>query len=243
MIITEDRNTSFNKLPDGNPFQKEKVHMKDFPYDTEWLAPNFKDFFIRPDIYELLNDKPLVVIMNKYKKQFEYEEAINSMSIDLLRDVLTYLTPNYTIMYKRHTVIELQDMHMMHGFKAIHNFKDKEMIRKEFPTVVLYDDLQVGLTDVEDQNLLLFGIMSLSDRFLSIQGGDAVVSSYFGGKTTIFIRAGPEACKGDYTYFHRFSNSSVEWTNRDKIYTPRKGNAFNKEQTEKEFLDLVKKRL
>ena len=114
------------------------------------------------------------------------------------------------------------------------------MIRKEFPTVVLYDDLQVGLTDVEDQNLLLFGIMSLSDRFLSIQGGDAVVSSYFGGKTTIIIRAGPEAKIGDYHYFHRFSNSSVEWTNRDKIYSPRKRNAFNKAQTEKEFLILLR---
>ena len=179
--------------------------------------------------------------MNKYKKQWDYQEAINSMSIDLLRDILTYLTPKYTILYKRHTLIELQDD--MHKLKAFHNFKDKEMIRKEFPTVVLYDDLQVGLTDVEDQNLLLFGIMSLSDRFLSVQGGSAVVSSYFGGKTTIFIRAGHEALNGDYNYFHRFSNSSMEWTNRDKIYTPRTRNAFNKVQTEKEFLDLVKKRL
>ena len=144
-------------------------------------------------------------------------------------------------MYKRHSVIELQDK--MHGSIAIHNFKDKEMIRKEFPTVVLYDDLQVRLTDVEDQNLLLFGIMSLSDRFLSIQGGDAVVSSYFGGKTTIFIRVGPEAYKGDYNHFNRFSNSSVEWTNRDKIYSPKERKPFNKAQTEKEFLDLVKKRL
>ena len=240
-ITAESRGYKFSELPDGNPFQSKKVHLNDFPYDTEWLAPNFKNFFFRPDIYELLIDKPLVVIMNKYRKQWEYKEAINFMSIDLIRDILTYLVPKYSVLYKRHTAIELQDE--MQKWKGFHNFADKEMIRKEFPMVVLYDDLEVGLTDVEDQNLLLFGIMSLSDRFLSIQGGAAVVSSYFGGKTTIFIRAGAELSSGDYNYFHRFSNSSVEWTNRDKIYAWGKRDIFNQKETEKEFLDLVKKQL
>ena len=240
-IKKESRNGTFDQLPDGNPFQRRGVHINDFPYDTEWLAPNFKNFFIKPDIYELLSDKPLVVIINKYRKQWQYDEAINFMSIDLLRDILTYLVPKYSILYKRHTAIDLQDNNQKrHGF---HDFADKEMIRKEFPMVKLYDDLQVGLTDVEDQNLLLFGIMSLSDRFLSVQGGAAVVSSYFGGKTTILISAGPELAKGDYTYFHRFSNSSVEWTNRDKIYAWKKRDIFNQKQTEKEYLDLVKKQL
>ena len=235
-------NRTWTNLPEGNPFQSEIVYHKDFPYDTEWLAPNFKDFFIRPDIYELLNDKPLVVIMNKYRKEWQYKEPVNFMSIDLLRNILTYLTPKYSILYKRHTDIELQDDRQRR--KGIHNLKDKELIRKEFPAVVLYDDLQAGLTDVEDQNLLLFGVMSLSDRFLTIQGGSAVISSYFGGSTTIFIRAGPEAsAESSYNYFHRFSNSSVEWTNRDKIHYWGESAAFNKEQTEKEFLDLVKKRL
>ena len=241
-IKKEDRSWKEANLPEGNPFQSDKVYHKDFPYDTEWLAPNFKQFFIRPDIYELLNEKPLVVIMNKYKKEWEYEEAKNFMSVDLLRNILTYLTPKYSVLYKRFTNIELQDE--MQRRKGFHDLKDKEMIRKEFPTVVLYDDLQVGLTDVEDQNLLLFGVMSLSDRFLSVQGGSAVISSYFGGNTTIFIRAGPEASEASsYNYFHRFSNSNVEWTNRDKIYSWGKRDVFNKVETEKEFLDLVKKRL
>ena len=172
--------------------------------------------------------------------------AKNFISVDLLRDILTYLTPKYTVLYKRHTVTELQDkMQRLKDKKGIDNLKDKEMIRKEFPMVVIYDDLQVGITDVEDQNLLLFGIMSLSDRFVSIQGGAAVVSSYFGGQTTIFIRTGAELSSGDYNYFHRFSNSSVEWTNRNRTYSWGKEfrEVFDKTQTEKEFLDLIEKRL
>ena len=239
-IKTEDR-TWPAKLPDGNPFKSDKVHLKDFPYDTEWLAPSFKEFFIRPDISELLNDKPLVVIMNKYKLEWQSTEPINFMSIELLRDVLTYLVPKYSILYKRYTNMELQDE--MQRREGLHNFEDKKMIRQEFPTVVLYDDLQVGLTDVEDQNLLLFGIMSLSDRFLSVQGGSAVVSSYFGGQTTIFIRYGMELSSGDHNYFHRFSNSSVEWTNRDRFYPWEERTISNQKRTEKEFLDLVKRRL
>ena len=79
--------------------------------------------------------------------------------------------------------------------------------------------MQVELKSVEDHNLLIFGVMSLSDRFLSIQGGAAVVSSYFGGQYTIFVRAGNELSSGDFIYFHRFSNASMEWTNRNKTYS------------------------
>ena len=124
------------------------------------------------------------------------------------------------------------------------DFADKEMIRNEFPTVVLYEDLEAGLNDVEDQNLLLFGVMSLSDRFLSVQGGSAVLSSYFKGNNTILISKGKELQYEDYSYFHRFSNASVEWTNRDKIHLfNSKTKSNNIKQTEKEFFDLVKQRL
>ena len=238
----EAEKRSYKLLPNGNPFQSTIVHMNDFPYDTEWLAPNFKDFFIRPDIYELLNDKPLVVITNKYNKEWKTNDPQNFISVVLLRDILTYLVPKYSILYKRHTNVLLQDHNEMWNGNL--DFADKEMIRNEFPTVVLYEDLEAGLNDVEDQNLLLFGVMSLSDRFLSVQGGSAVLSSYFKGNNTILISKGKELQYEDYSYFHRFSNASVEWTNRDKIHLfNSKTKSNNIKQTEKEFFDLVKQRL
>ena len=150
--------------------------------------------------------------------------------------------PNYSILYKRHTNVLLQDINEMGT--DIQDFADKEMIRNEFPTVVLYEDLEAGLTDAEDQNLLLFGVVSVSDRFLSVQGGSAVLSSYFKDNNTILISKGKELQYEDYDYFHRYSNASVEWTNRDTIHLFKtKIESTNVKQTEKQFLDLVKQRL
>ena len=147
--------------------------------------------------------------------------------------------PNYSILYKRHTNVLLQDINEMGT--DIQDFADKEMIRNEFPTVVLYEDLEAGLTDAEDQNLLLFGVVSVSDRFLSVQGGSAVLSSYFKDNNTILISKGKELQYEDYDYFHRYSNASVEWTNRDTIHLFKtKIESTNAKQTEKQFLDLVK---
>ena len=42
------------------------------------------------------------------------------------------------------------------------------MIRTEFFNVVLCDDLQEGIVNVDDENLLLFEIMILFDKFLSV---------------------------------------------------------------------------
>ena len=42
------------------------------------------------------------------------------------------------------------------------------MIRTEFFNVVLCDDLQEGIVNMDDENLLLFEIMILFDKFLSV---------------------------------------------------------------------------
>jgi hypothetical protein len=179
-----------------------------FPANAPWQAPPFKDFFRRPEVAALLLDKPLVVIQNKYHTEWG-EPPANFFSVDVLSEMLDYLVPNYTVLYKRHTAKLLGD----HSKRL--ELNEKTHIRKNYPSVVLYEDLQAGLDDPEDQNLLQFGLMALSDRFLTVQGGTAVISSYFGGKTLILVKKGHELTKGDYGYFHRFSNSSIVWKTTD----------------------------
>lgn len=52
----------------------------------------------------------------------------------------------------------------------------------KFPTVILYEDLEAGLMDIEDQHLLLFGVMSLSEGFF--QCGEALLSYHLILKAT-----------------------------------------------------------
>ena len=102
------------------------------------------------------------------------------------------------------------------GLRLEQDLGEKQMIRAEFPSVVLFEDLAAELDSrPEDQNLLLLGLMASSERFISVQGGTAVVSSYFGGNVTLLAVRGAERF-GLADYFHRFSNADVYWerTNR-----------------------------
>jgi len=193
-------------LPENNPFRAINVHFHDdkFPSDAEWQSPPYKDFFTNPEMVETFEEKPLVIIQNKYTEEWE-GSPVNFMSKELLIRVLEYLTPNYTVLYKRYTDKALADN------QEIFDLGEKSDIREKFSSVVFYEDIQEGLIDENDQNLLTFALMSLANHFLSVQGGTAVISSYFGGRSTILIKHGKEIHSGDYTYFHRFSNATVTW--------------------------------
>ena len=53
------------------------------------------------------------------------------------------------------------------------------MIRMEFSNVVLCDDLQEGIANMDDENLLLFGITTLLDTFLGVHVILSVAISLF----------------------------------------------------------------
>jgi len=198
-----DIKREFMLLPDNNPFKSSTVHMSKIPEDTAWTPPNFVDFFRRPEFETLLNGKPLVVILNKYNTEW-HDTPANYFSEGTLNKMLKYLTPKYTVLYKRHTASEFADRSSTEK-----DMDEKEMIRKKYPDVLFFEDFADRLDDVEDSNLLLFGFMSQSKRFLTVQGGTAVTGSFFGGTNIILIKKGKEIKGRDYNYFHRFSNAEV----------------------------------
>ena len=204
-------------LPEGNPFRSDRVYMPDFPYDTPWLAPPFREFFHRSDLSERLSKagKPLLFISNKYRPEWRKKKVSNYMSLKVLREIFEHLYPKYTIVYKRYTRPDYRDWE---DFEK-EEFGDKEMIKKDFPDVVLFEDLSRGLTeDPEDENLLMFSLLATSEGNIVVQGGMAVACSYFGRPTKILIKSGPELNTGGFSYFHRFSNATVTWETKDKEF-------------------------
>lgn len=185
--------------------------MKDIPTDR-WRAPPYAEFFRRPEMEGVLNGKPLVVILNKYSMEWGGWPK-NYFSVETLRKALDYLTPKYTVLYKRHTSAALMDTQGLDG-----DLNEKSIIRKEYPDVLFFEDFAEALDDIEDSNLLLWGFMSLSKRFLTVQGGTAVTGSYFGGTNIILIKKGKELKYGDYSYFHKFSNATVVQTQTDQSF-------------------------
>jgi len=217
-------------IPQPNPFKQPSVHFrdKDLPAHMNWLPPPIKSFFQVPRVRDVLGSRPLVIIHNKYVSQWGQPPS-NFLSVDLLRKILRYLTTKYEVLYKRFVPKELEEkaekkeknssgakVRDYSGLRLEQDLGEKQMIRAEFPSVVLFEDLAAELDSrPEDQNLLLLGLMASSERFISVQGGTAVLSSYFGGNVTLLAVRGAEASGLD-DYFHRFSNADVYWerTNR-----------------------------
>lgn len=146
------------RLPSGNPLNSSSVHRWNIPENADWSPPPFKEYFDRPLIREMLAQRPLVVIQNKYAVQwsFTFDFPVNFFSVDELREILKALTGNYTVVYKRHTADVLKDhgerksrtgegRRLGGGLKKSMNasrvrttrldLDDKLMIRAEFPSV------------------------------------------------------------------------------------------------------------
>jgi hypothetical protein len=171
----------------------------------------------------------MLFISNKYRKEWR-RPPVNFLSVSVLRMLLTKLTPYYHIVYKRHTGDDLKDVEDIELKR--HDLGDKEMITKEFPDVVLFEQLlqlpsTITTADPEDENLLMFTLMATSVGFISVQGGLAVASSYFGGHNVIFIKRGEEIQAGSYDgYFFRFSNANITWKSNDEEFIAAVETAF-----------------
>jgi hypothetical protein len=187
-------------LPGGNPFGKVDPHTDDkhFP-KSNWKMPPWNVYYKRDDIHW---DKPSLMISNKYNTEWD-KGPINFIPVDTLRDLLHYLSPNYHVVYVRLEHKELGDRH------EFLDLDDKSMIRNEFPNVALFDELAKDLLP-DSINLLLFSLGALCKHFISVQGGNSVLASLFGGQNIILGKMGSElGPTGDFTYYHRFSNANI----------------------------------
>ena len=190
-------------LPDGNPFHNPTHHRNDAIFPTShWKMPPWRQQYKRDDIHW---DKPLLMMFNKYTTEWE-GPPVNFIPVDTLRELLVYLVPRYHVFYFRLQHKKLVDIQV----KAYLTLGDKEMIRQEFPSVVVAEDLMQGL-DPDSINLLIHSLGASSKHFISVQGGNSALASLFGGQNIVMAKAGRELPEeaGDYTYYYRFSNAKI----------------------------------
>lgn len=161
-----------------------KVTYTDSPniYEPNWLLPgtppDYKGFY-RNDRF--VYAKPTVIINNKYISEW-HNPPINYISVDDLRAILSLLVPHYTVVYIRALSTE-------RGYwddnQPVYPFGDYDMIRLEFPTVVCMNDLLESNPDLSYNQLQML-LHGNCEKFISIAGGNAVISSYFGGTNIIY---------------------------------------------------------
>ena len=198
-----------------NPLEEPAV----LNYD-EWTPPPYKEH------YKTIDNLPTeprkqVMITNKYNLEHG-EEPFGFFDIQCLYDMFTYITScGYDVIYKRATnkesefAIDENEINSIHkGYtdivadvEGIGVISDRDL-PKYMEGVTLFDDL---IQD-EDYNTTQMKVMANCDYFISVCGGNSILSSYFGGTMISYIHKGKELRPnyfGENSYFRKLSNAKI----------------------------------
>jgi len=131
--------------------------------------------------------KPLVIISNKFNREWE-SAPVNYLPLDVLGQLFKRLLPHYTVVYNRPG----EDMIVVDHNDA-QRFEDKTYLKKHYTGVYLAEELYARHRhEVTSFNHFQLGLYAQCERFISVQGGNSVLASYFGGTNVIFQRIGQE---------------------------------------------------
>eukprot|EP00923_Selenidium_pygospionis_P043688 GHVN01075417.1.p1 GENE.GHVN01075417.1~~GHVN01075417.1.p1 ORF type:complete len:991 (+),score=44.30 GHVN01075417.1:63-2975(+) len=202
---------SYRRLPRDAPLANESPHVEFLPR-TRWTMPPWREFFgqtLDTDALFPSSKKAIMMVFNKHTDREELDgDPVDFIDVDTLRRLLTLLTPSYQILYVRMEDSILQDTHEK---KKTLKYRDKEMIRNEHPSVVLFEDVFNERT--MDYILLLFGLAAKASLFVSVQGGNSVVASLWGAPNFIYAVKGDELGANAYKKIYgQFGGSGVRAT-------------------------------
>ena len=193
-----------------NPLEEPAV----LNYD-EWTPPPYKEH------YGLDTGKKSVFITNKYNLEHG-QQPFGFFDIQCLYDMFTYITScGYEVIYKRATnkesefAIDENEINSIHkGYtdivadvEGVGVISDRDL-PKYMEGVTLFDDL---IQD-EDYNTTQMKVMANCDYFISVCGGNSILSSYFGGTMISYIHKGKELRPnyfGENSYFRKLSNAKI----------------------------------
>lgn len=187
---------------------------------NQWICPPFKDYY-KNDEYKF--DKPFVFITNKYNMEHG-EVPLGYFNIQCLYEMFDYFKEKgYIVIYKRATNREKEftiDQNEYNSLKqgyhditanvdGIGILNDFQLC-KYFDNVILLDDLvkqsKYGYNETQ------LKIMANCTKFITVCGGNSILSSLFGGTVITYIHKGKELRTnyfGPNSYFRKLSNANI----------------------------------
>ncbi|KAK9813888.1 hypothetical protein WJX73_003298 [Symbiochloris irregularis] len=190
----DHKEVEHGRHPCGGTFRNRGQHPQPGQFDdTEWVPPPFKEHY-KPKGKALLGKvqamagnggKPLLIVHNKYTNEWD-GPPVNFIDVPTLLSLFKMLTPHYTCVY-------IRPVHNQHlagyafDFGNQHDFKldDYEQLTRANLGVVFFHDLHHAHPELA-YNELLFQLHAQGDYFVSVLGGNALISSYFASINLIF---------------------------------------------------------
>jgi len=187
-------------------------------YD-EWLTPPYKDYYKNDEFN--FDNKPIVFISNKYNLEHG-EIPLGFFDVECLYNMFVDLTSKgYVVIYKRATnreeefAIDQNEMNSLHqGYEniladveGIGRISDRDL-PKYMDDVWLFDDIPTKYSYNETQ----LKIMANCEYFITVCGGNSILSSMFGGTVISYVHKGKELRPnyfGENSYIRKLSNANV----------------------------------
>ena len=144
---------------------------------SEWTPPPLKDKYKKFITF----DKPVVVIQNKYSLEW-LEGTYNYYPTKVLGELFAYLKEKYDIVYIRP---KGDGTRYYKDQNEIQEFDDYEYIAKEHPYVYTIDKF-LKLYPQFSYNIMQYALMGAADKHITVSGGNACLSAYFGGDVIIY---------------------------------------------------------
>ena len=192
-----ERNYVIPRVPNKTP------HVYHLNY-SKWIPPPLKEMY-KNDFYVF--DKKICIIHNKFNEEWN-GQPVNFIDIDTLEKLFNILSDKYYIIYLRPKNI-IKDNSKIYSLKG-----EKKLIAKY--NIKTGDDLYNETKDkfnVKDFNHFQLLIHSNSSNFISVQGGNCVLASYFGGINIIYAKLGREMENNSYDgHYKKYSNCDVYHT-------------------------------
>ena len=186
---------------------------------SKWICPPYAKYYKNT---EFIFDKEIVFITNKFNIEHGHK-PYGYFNIECLYEMFNYLTSkNYTVIYKRVTnqepefAIDQNEINSLH--QGYHNIKanvegvgeitDRELV-SYYEDVYLLDDIVENSKYSYNETQLK--LMANCSKFISVCGGNAILSSMFGGTVITYVHTGKELRPNYFSkngYFKKLTNAN-----------------------------------
>lgn len=201
-LLEENRTRKFLPLAQRPLLFNQDEHVRNFDY-KRWYPPPLRQKYKQQ--LKLNNAKPLLIIHNKYNREWG-GEPVNFIPVELLLQLVQRLSDKYQLVYLRPRTNE-------RGFSKDHNtavtdFNDYEQLPL---TVWTYDSLAAKFPQYT-YNELKVRLYANCSHFIGVQGGGSHYSAFFGGKQLILHVRGQEARSGCYQGWYQKLSTELPLT-------------------------------
>jgi hypothetical protein len=180
---------------------------------SQFLVPNYKEHFAN-DRFSILRE--YVIICNRYNTEWN-TKPINYFDLATLKALFELLQDKYQVIY-----INIEGRPELYDNAPPESLGDFDLL-KQYPKVINIHDLHKANNDLSFNELQLMLFANCS-KYITLNGGHAILAAYFGGENFIMSKYGKPQAKeitenvnSYYRWYNEFGNQRCIHVSNEEI--------------------------